>query len=164
MTCELLASIPYSSSVQVRTRMIPNNKTNSLRNILMNKIILSAVIATMLSTPLAWAGNHHYEKAQPAKIIITQPVQHVIKNHETKNHVTKNHATKNHATKNHATKNHVTKNHVVKNQVVKNHVAKKYVAHRTIINEPVNYQHQSQNKSHTGKFISNIAGLVLIIK
>ena len=100
----------------------------------MNKIILSAVIATMLSAPLAWADSHHNVKVQPAKIIITQPVQHVIKNHVTKNHL------------------------------VKNKVAKKSIAHRTIRNEPVNYHHQSQNRSHTGKFISNIAGLVLVIK
>ena len=115
----------------------------------MNKIILSAVIAIMLSTPIAWADGHRNVKEQPVKIIITQPVQHVVKNPVTKNNVVKRNAVK----------RNVTKNHVVKNYVAKNNVT-----HRSIRTKPVNNQHHNQNKAHTGKLISNVVGLLWVIK
>ena len=150
----------------------------------MNKIILSAVITTMLSTPIAWADSHRNMKEQPVKIIITQPVQHVVKNPVTKNNVVKRNATKSHVTKNYvaknnmvkrnATKSHVTKNYVAKNNMVKrnaakshvtkNYVVKNNVTHRSIRTKPVNNQHHSQNRSHTGKLISNVVGLLWVIK
>ena len=94
----------------------------------------------MLSSPIAWAKGHHDAQNQPVKITITQPVKHV-------------------------SKKHIAKKHIAKKYAAKKHIAKKYATHRTIRNKPANHQqHQSHNRSHTGQVISNVAGLLLVIK